>query len=155
MDDLFVQLQAAGPETAGAVEEQIMDAWAKSGSAAIDLLLRRGEDAMQAGEFAVAVEHLTAAIDHDPAFAEAYNTRAAAYFSLGLTGPAIDDIRQTLVLNPRHFGAMQGFGVILEQMGREPEALEIYERVLALYPLAPNVAEAVDRLQLTLEGQTL
>ena len=83
-------------------------------SAAIDLLLRRGQDALEAGDAPAAIEHLTAAIDHAPDFAEAYAARAGAYYLTNRAGPAIDDLRQALVLNPHHWEALSGFAIVLE-----------------------------------------
>ena len=155
VDDLFEQLQDADPSDWARIEGQIYEEWSKSGSATIDLLVRRGGEAIEAGDFAAAIEHFTAAIDHDPIFAEAYNGRATAYYLMNQIGPSLDDIRETLVLNPRHFGAMSGFAVILEELDRPKEALEVYEQILDLVPAATNVQEAIERLKLDLEGQTL
>ncbi|WP_440227336.1 hypothetical protein, partial [Escherichia coli] len=90
------------------VETELSNLWSQSGSPAVDLLLRRGQDALEAGAPEVAVEHFTAAIDHAPAFAEGYAGRAAAYYLTGRVGPAIDDLRAALVLEPRHIAALQG-----------------------------------------------
>jgi tetratricopeptide (TPR) repeat protein len=156
MEDLFRQL--AGAETADAgdrVAAAIREEWSRSGSAAIDLLLHRGERALEAGDALGAAEHFTAAIDHDPGFAEAWHGRATAYYLTGQIGPAIGDLRQALVLNPRHFGAMEGFAVILEELDRPEQALEVWKRVAELYPTNPAATEAIARLKLALEGQTL
>ena len=45
---------------------------------------------------------------------------------MGQIGPALADIQDTLALNPRHYGAMSGFAVILEELDRPQDALEIY-----------------------------
>lgn len=156
VEDLFRQL--AGAETVDAgqrVASAIIEEWSKSGSAAIDLLLQRGEMALEAGDAVGAAGHFTAAIDHDPAFAEAWHGRATAYYLTGQIGPAIDDLRQALVLNPRHFGAMEGFAIILEELGRPEQAYEVWKRVAELYPTNPAATEAITRLELALEGQTL
>lgn len=155
MDELFQELGDASAETHDSIEGQIIAEWKKSGSPSLDLLLHRGQEAMLADDPETALEHFSALVDHDPNFAEAYNARAAAYYGVGLLGPALDDLRMTLVLNPRHFGAMQGVAAILEGMERPAEALEVYQTILKINPLAGGVAEAVERLQLDLEGQAL
>ena len=68
---------------------------------------------------------------------------------------ALDHLRQALVLNPRHFGAMRGVGVILEDLGRPADALEVYRAILALNPASIDMQKAADRLELELEGQAL
>ncbi|SLN22301.1 tetratricopeptide repeat protein [Pseudooctadecabacter jejudonensis] len=155
LDLLFEQLLEAESDEVERIEGQIITEWSKSGSAAMDLLLRRGEDAIEAGEFGQAVEHLTALVDHAPDFAEGYHGRATAYYNLGLYGPAIDDLRQTLVIEPRHFGAMIGVAVILEELDRVEEALEVWQKVAELSPADAEVEQVIERLNASLSGQTL
>ncbi len=155
VDSLFDQLQSAEPAAAARLERQIWREWSKSGSAAMDLLLQRGRDAMEAGETSVAIEHFTALIDHAPAFAEGWNARATAYFQAGMFGPSVADIQQVLLRNPRHFGALAGFGRILEETEQEERALEVYEAALAIHPHLAGVKEAVERLQTIAAGQEM
>lgn len=155
LDELFDELAQSDAQGAVRVENQIIAEWEKSGSPSLDLLMRRGKDALAQGDPEAALQHFSALVDHDPTFAEGYNGRAAAYYALGLIGPALDDLRQVLVLNPRHFTAMRGVGVILEAMARPKEALEVYRVVLALNPQSEGVNEAVERLVLELEGQAI
>lgn len=155
IDELFAQLQEAEEGRAGRIERQIYEAWSKSGSPAMDLLLKRGRDALDAGDPQAALDHFSALVDHAPDFAEGYNGRATAYYLLDMYGQAIDDIREVLIRNPRHIGAMQGFSVMLEELGREAEALEVLRMVRALHPQAPQVEAAVERLELKLHGQSL
>lgn len=154
--DLLRQLaEAEDVQAAARVESALAALWSQSGSAAVDLLLRRGADALEAGSPEAAIEHLTAAIDHAPAFAEAYAARAAALYLTNRVGPALDDLRQALVLNPRHMGAMAGFAVLLEEMGREEDALEVWRGVAAMDPQDEDAQASVGRLGLLLDGLTL
>ena len=155
VDDLLAQLLTADEASALRIESEINAAWSKSGSPAMDLLLQRGQDAIAAGDPAKAVEHFTAAIDYAPDFAEAYNGRATAYYLTDDIGPALADLQTALTLNPQHFDAMKGFAIILEELGRPADALEVYRQVLAIHPQDADVAGAADRLVKTLEGQTL
>jgi tetratricopeptide (TPR) repeat protein len=156
MADLLDQLRSAeNDRAADLILREIRAEWSRSGSPAIDLLLQRGTDALEAGDLAAAVEHLTAAIDHAPAFAEAYHQRATALYLLGEVGPAVADLQQVLALNPGHFAAMQGFAVILEEMGRTEDALETWRQVLAINPQDDAVSGAVGRLELELAGRAL
>jgi len=155
LDLLFEQLLEAEPDTVDGIEQQIVLEWSKSGSAAMDLLLRRGEDALEDGTPEIAIEHFTALVDHAPDFAEGYHGRATAYYQMGLYGPAIDDLRQVLVLEPRHFGAMTGVAVVLEEFGRTEDALEVWQRVAEFMPNDPAVAGVIERLNVQLAGQAL
>lgn len=155
LDDLFADLAQAEDGAGGRIERQIVGIWENSGSPSMDLLLRRGKDALNNGDADAALDHFSALVDHAPDFAEAYNGRATAYFLLGLTGPALDDLRQVLVLSPRQFSAMRGVAVILEDLGRPADALEVYAAILALNPADTDIQEVAARLELELEGQAL
>jgi tetratricopeptide (TPR) repeat protein len=154
--DLLRQLaQAQDPQAAGMIEGELRTLWSRSGSAAIDLLYRRGQDALKAGKPEEAVEHFTAAVDWDPDYAEAYVGRAQAYYMTDAVGPAIDDLRQALVLNPNQWEALMGFAAVLEEVGLEEDALEVWRRVHDMHPQNPQATEALGRLELKLQGRTL
>ena len=154
--DLLQQLaEAEDPQAAALIETELRGLWSRSGSAAVDLLWKRGQDALEGGDPEAAIEHFTAAIDHAPAFAEAYVGRAAAYYLTNRSGPAIDDLREALVLNPHHWEAMMGFAVLLEEVGREEGALEVWRRVNDMHPQNPEAQASVDRLGILLGGRTL
>lgn len=155
LDALFAQLAEADEGEHRAIARDITRAWENSGSAAMDLLLRRAQDAMEDGEPEVAVEHYTALIDHAPDFAEGYHGRASAYYALDLIGPALDDLRQVLVLEPRQFDALFGLGVIMEGLEQPENAMAVYQMVLEIYPFEEKALEAVGRLALQLEGQAI
>jgi tetratricopeptide (TPR) repeat protein len=155
LDRLFERLKTAEEAEAGRIETEIWIEWSKSGSASEDLLLQRGKEAMDLGDIPAAIEHFTAIIDHDPAFAEAWNARATAYYMAGEFGPSIADIGKVLTLNPRHFGALSGLALILEETGKPKRALEVYKAALAIHPHLQGAAEAVERLETEAEGQEL
>ncbi|MGL4319976.1 MAG: tetratricopeptide repeat protein [Paracoccaceae bacterium] len=155
MDELFTRLKSADVAEAGRIEREIWLEWSKSGSPSMDLLLQRGRDAMDAGDVPAAIEHFTALIDHAPDFAEGWNARATAYFMAGEFGPSIDDIAHTLSLNPRHFGALAGLGMIFEQIEKPEKALEVYQAALAIHPHMEGVLESVERLEIETAGQDL
>lgn len=155
LDTLFDRLAVADARTAARIEKDIWREWSRSGSAAYDLLLERGRRAMEQGDIEAAIEHLTALTDHAPDFAEGWNARATAYFQAGEFGPSVADIQRTLALNPRHFGALSGFGLILEALERPEQALAVYRAALAIHPHLQAVLEAVARLEAKAAGQEL
>ena len=144
---LFGALAEAAPGESEVIEQEIRAIWADSGSPSLNLLLERGNKALEAGEWQEAAEHFTAAIDHAPDFVAAWNGRATAYYSAGLHGPALADIAELLKLEPRHFGALTGLGVILEESGKRALALKAYRQVLALDPNRTDVQEAIKALE--------
>ncbi len=155
LDDLFTALRNADGGNAAAIEERIWAEWSKSGSPAMDLLLERGRTALEEGEIPRAIEHFSALIDHAPDFAEGYNARATAYFQAGLYGPSLDDIRQVLARNPRHFGAMGGLALILQEIGEDEAALEAYRAVEEIYPSREGLQEAIAQLERSVAGQDI
>lgn len=155
LDSLFAELKDADDAEAARLEREIWNEWSKSGSPAMDLLLKRGRDAMAAGDTQAAIEHLTALTDHAPDFAEGWNARATAYFQAGELGPSVNDIAKTLTLNPRHFGALSGLGMIFEQLDQPEKALEAYKAALAIHPHLQGVIEAVERLEKDTAGTDL
>ena len=153
LHDLYTQLVQPDLEDWEKVERQIWKEWSRSGSASMDLLLSRGRKAMEQGDFAKAIEHLTALTDHAPDFAEGWNARATAFFNAGEFGLSVADIQRTLALNPRHFGALQGLGRILEELEREEDALAAYKAAAAIHPNREGLKEAIERLEKTVSGQ--
>lgn len=155
LDELYQQLLDADEQDSARIERQIREEWEKSGSPAMDLLLRRGKEALEDGQPDVAAEHFTALVDHAPEFAEGYYGRASSYYLLGLIGPALDDIQQALRLNPRHFEAMRGLANIMQELDRTEDARELYELILTINPNSVEAQHALDFLDIELEGQTL
>lgn len=155
LDGLYQELFEADDATHMRIAERITNQWKRSGSAAMDLLLRRGTEALEDDDPAIAIEHLTALVDHAPEFAEGYHARASAFYALGLLGPAIDDLRQTLILNPRHFDAMFGIGILMEELNRPEDAAEVYQTILNRYPLNPEATGRLEQLDVVQGGQSL
>ncbi len=152
LEDLFVALKDADEVAAEPIAQKIWDEWSKSGSPAMDLLLSRGRETMEEGDFVLAVEHFSALIDHAPEFAEGYNSRATALFRLNRYGEALEDVRLALALNPRHFGALSGLGTLLDELGYRAEALAAWRGVLEVYPANPNAQKSIRRLEVLAEG---
>ena len=85
-------------------------------------------------------------------FAEDWNARATAWFVVDQYGLSIADIQQTLIREPRHFGALAGLGMILERMNRPKAALQAYQEAGKVHPNRPNVKAALARLEDKVRG---
>ena len=145
--ELLDRLKNAEGAEAVRLHQEVKIAWSRSGSAAMDLLLTRGREALEAEDFPLAIDHLTALTDHAPDFAEGFHARAEAYFRADLYGPALDDLETTLALDPTHYDAIFGLGVMLQELGDLRRAAELYRRVLALYPTHENATKALERMK--------
>jgi tetratricopeptide (TPR) repeat protein len=154
--DLLRELRGADSATAAQrLENRLMTEWSKSGSAAMDLLLKRGRDALEVENWEAAREHFRALTDHAPDFAEGWHGLALVYYEQEMFGPAMAALEQVLALNPHHFGALRGVGAINEQVGNEALAYQAYERVLNLRPHDSDVEQALKRLERGVRGIAL
>ncbi len=155
LDSLYQTLKSPEKAEAQKAAREIELEWSKSGSASANLLFKRGEKALTEEEPNQAIEHFTALTDHAPQFAEGWHGRARAFFMLGEYGLALNDIKQTLALNPRHFDAIYGLAAILEQIDKPEEAYDAYKILLNLYPAHEKALEAVSRLERRVNGTNL
>lgn len=152
LSDLLAQLADPATEDWETVEDRIIDLWSRSGSRTADLLLQRGRDALEDEDYPAAIEHFTALTDHAPDFAEGWNMRATAFFLIGELGLSVEDIGRALAYNPDHFGALNGLGVVLEQLGRDKDALVAYRAAAALNPHRERLQDAIERLSKAVDG---
>jgi tetratricopeptide (TPR) repeat protein len=154
LEGLFKRLKA----TSDAVEAQgvaglIERIWSRSGSDTADLLMSRATAAMQAKENDLALTLLGRLVEIQPDWAEAWNTRATLLFEMDDFDASVLDIQRALTLEPRHFGALSGLAIILEQEGLNRRALETYNRVLDIYPALDSVRKARDNLAIEVDGR--
>lgn len=155
LDTLYEALRTASSDAADEIEAKIREEWSRSGSPSMDLLLARGREAMEADDPRAAIRQFSALIDHAPDFAEGYHMRATAYYRMDRYGPALDDLRRTLELNPKHFAALTGVGLILEDIGAVDGALDAFRAAHALHPNQAEVAQSIEALAREVEGERL
>ncbi|MCR9126242.1 MAG: tetratricopeptide repeat protein [Rhodobacteraceae bacterium] len=152
---LLSALADADPQEAIKLDRQLQALWRKSGSASMDLLFKRGRDALETGDTRKAIEHLTALTDHAPGFAEGWHARASAFFKAEKFGPALADLERALALNPNNYNAIYGLAAMLETFGNKRMAFDAYSRLQAIHPNHDEVATALERLKPHVEGSSL
>ena len=155
VDELLNKLRNAEAAEAIQLDRAVQAEWSKTGSASMDLLLKRGRDALEVGDITAAIEHLTALTDHAPDFPEGWHLRATAYYQAGLYGPALGDLQTALRLNPNNYNAIFGRAVMMEELGDKQRAHEFYMRVRAIHPNHTELTEALARLERDALGQSL
>lgn len=156
LDALFVALKRAASEASAApIAAKIQTEWSDSGSATVDLMLLRAGEAMARHDPGAALDFLEQAIALDPLHAESWNRRATVNYVASDYGKSLADIERTLSLEPRHWGALMGLGMILEDTDRKARALDAYMRVLEVYPASKGAQAAVGRLSEELAGQAI
>ncbi|MCU0906698.1 MAG: tetratricopeptide repeat protein [Rhodobacteraceae bacterium] len=153
--ELYDRLADPAAEDWEAIERRIVDRWSRTGSVAMDLLLSRGRDAIDAEDWAAAVDHLTALTDHAPDVAEGWHLRATAFFQQGRYGEALEDLGRTLALDPRHYNAMAGLAVILGEMGDRDGALAVWRMVKVANPHRPDLDAAITDLERETQGSDI
>ncbi len=156
LDRLFGQLRTTtDPDDAKGIAATIERIWLRSGSDTADLLMGRAMTAMAAQNLKTAERLLDAVLAVQPEWAEAWNKRATVRFLRDDDNGATADIEQALKLEPRHFGALEGLGAILQKSALDKRALEAYRRALEIYPEQPDVRKIVDKLQIEVEGRDI
>ena len=156
LDFLFGALKAApDAESAKQVENRIWALWIASGSDTANLLMTRAKTAIDANDLDLAIELLDAIVKIKPDYVEAWNRRATIHYMRKEFGQSMEDIRQVLIREPRHFGAMSGLGMILQEFGDEKRALDVFRRALEINPYLPKIDELVKTLTEKVEGRAI
>lgn len=156
LDALFQRLhEARDPEDAQRIAQSIERLWLQSQSDTANLLMQRAITSVQANNYELALSLLDKLVALEPDWAEAWHQRATARFLSGDPNGAMADINKVIRLEPRHFGALEGMGMILRGEGLSERALEIFKKALAIYPLAPDLQSLVEKLTHEVEGEDI
>src|SRR5215475_13058120 len=156
IDFLFGALKAAPDETsAKAVEDRIWAVWTGAGNETTNLLMSRAKKAADDKDYDLAIRMLSSIIEIKPDFTEAWNRRATVYFLKTDYANSMADIGKVLAREPRHFGALSGLGLILQDVGDDKHALEAYRRAVKLYPRLQKIPDLVKSLQEKVEGRDI
>jgi tetratricopeptide (TPR) repeat protein len=156
LDKLFEALKVApDDESAKYIENRIWAVWLATSSDTANLLMGRVKTAVDGKDIDLGIRLLTAIIDIKPDYIEAWNRRATLYYMKKDFGSALADIREVLVREPRHFGALSGLGMIFEELGDDRHALDAFRRALALHPHLEKIPDLVKKLTEKVEGRDI
>jgi tetratricopeptide (TPR) repeat protein len=149
-------LKAAPDEnSAKHVEAAIWAIWLQTPSDTAALLMARAKTAIDGQQPQVAIKLLNAIIKIRPDYVEAWNRRATLYYLQNDYADAMADIGQVLIREPRHFGALAGLGMIMEDLGKDKQALDAFRMALAINPHLDKVPELVKQLSEKVEGHDI
>ena len=129
--------------------------WSVSRSDTTNLLMTRVRTAIEKKDLDLAIKLLDAVVKIKPDYVEAWNRRATLYYMKKEYGRALHDIAEVLKREPRHFGALSGLGLILQDIGDDKHALDVYRRALAVYPRLQRIPELVKTLSEKVEGRDI
>src|SRR6201996_8655885 len=156
LDFLFGALKAA-PDEASAkhVEARIWALWLQTPSDTTALLMVRAKAAMDAQQMDVALKLLDGVVKLRPDYVEGWNRRATLYYLQNDYVHSLEDIEQVLVREPRHFGALAGLGMIMQDLGDEKRALDAFRKALAINPHLDRIPDMVKSLREKVEGRDI
>lgn len=156
LDELFQALKTAPDiERGRSITREIWNIWHDVDDADVAALLSTGVALMTAGYHGRALEVFTRVVDRAPEFAEGWNKRATVLYMLDRNEESLSDIRHTLELEPRHFGALSGLGLIYLETGQYRAALVAFSNARRLNPFMPGVDENIETTQRLLRGSTI
>jgi Tfp pilus assembly protein PilF len=153
LNALFERLgQAADASEASQVEDAIWGVWMSHPDPVVEERLELATRAIGDGDHAGAGKLLDQLVEEHPGYAEAWNKRATLYFRMGRDFDSVRDIRRTLELEPRHFGAVCGFGQICLRHGERTAALFAFDAALRINPHLGAVRAASEELAAEARG---
>jgi tetratricopeptide (TPR) repeat protein len=117
--------------------------------------MTRVRAAVDGKDMDLGIRLLDAIIEIKPDYVEAWNRRATLHFMKKDFGNAIEDIQHVLAREPRHFGALSGLGIIMQEIGQEKLALDAFRRALAVNPHLQKIPEFVKTLTEKVEGRDI
>ena len=156
LDELFAALNGAlDAETAVAVTQEIWAAWLQHDDEQVRALMDAGMRDMNSQRWDDALAQFDAVIDRTPDFAEAWNKRATLYYLMGDFAASSADVVETLRLEPRHFGALAGQGMMHLQEKKIELALLYFRRALSANPHMDNIRQYVELLSRMQKQKTI
>jgi tetratricopeptide (TPR) repeat protein len=148
LDDLLPRLaDTSNADEADSIENQVWAIWMAHPDEHAQRYMLAGVRQMNEGQVREAFVTFTRLIEMEPTFAEAWNKRATVNYMLHDYDASARDIAETLKLEPRHFGALSGLGLVNIALGRLPAALAAFEMALARDPHLRGVQENIKNLK--------
>ena len=156
LDRLFAELHRTNDAaTAQSLTDRIWDIWHNTGQSETVSLMLDGRRALQRRDLETALRRFNEVVRREPGLSEGWNKRATLYFVMGRYRASIVDIGRVLELEPRHFGALAGLGMIYEVLGQPRQALEAWRRALAVNPHLQDAPRRIRQLELDLGQQQI
>lgn len=156
LEGLFSELASTGSaQRAERIEAQIWAIWLEPpADAAVADAMRRGLRAMARGRGPDAMRAFDEVVTLAPGYAEGWNKRATVRYALGDMSGSVEDIHRTLDLEPRHFGALSGLGLVRLAQDKPAEALAAFEAALTIHPKLPGL-DGIEALRDQVRGKPL
>ena len=148
LDGFFAELRTTDDAAEGArLGRRIAAIWLKSGDAEVDQLMRQGRERLEFGDLLNALKSFELVTRQAPGFAEGWTKRAQVLYLMGDFASAMTHLRHALTLEPRHFLALAGLGLVHLRLGQERAALTAFENALAINPHLMGVRRTAEGLR--------
>ena len=148
LDDLFAALQVTENASIIAItESQIWEIWLQHANADVEQLMLIGTQRMNTQRYAEAMVVFNRLTEIFPEYAEGWNKRATLHYILGNFDASISDIEKTLELEPRHFGALSGLGMVLIKREELNKAKQAFEDLIEVHPNSPNAKQNLELVE--------
>ena len=153
LEDLFARLQTTTSRAEAQVaQQQIWQIWIEADDSLANRLMRNGIEAMAARRNSLALQYFDQLVEEAPDFAEGWNKRATVHYLMDDYAASVLDIERTLELEPRHFGALSGLGMIYDAIGKPAAALRSFEAAVAINPHLEGTRQRIEALRRQLRG---
>jgi tetratricopeptide (TPR) repeat protein len=152
LDELFGALKSLPVDSnahskAMLLESEIWRLWLDTGNPELNTEFNAAIFDMERGLFAESERKLTALLDRDDTHSEIWNKRATLLYLMGRDQDSLSDIEKTLAIEPRHFGALSGRGMIYQRQKKLREALLSYREALETNPHLTGARLAIKLLE--------
>ena len=132
---LFAALAAAKNDAeAREIEARLWTFWRSFADDESRQLLEQSREAQLRFDYAGALIYNKAVVKHAPQFAEGWNQLGYVYFLAGQYDDSLAAIERVLALEPMHYAALAGKGIILFYEGKVQEAQAPLQRARAINP---------------------
>ncbi len=148
LDALFSRLQTtlSVPE-ARKIESTIWKIWIESEQDEVNRLMQAGTSAIDQLDYGKALEVFNQMVAITPDFAEGWNKRATVHYLRKDFPSSILDIQRTLNLEPRHFGALSGLGLVYMALERYDSALIAFKDAMKIHPHLRGAQANIDAIR--------
>lgn len=145
LDSLFGSLLiTANLPIIRAAENQIWEIWLQHENSDVEQIMQMGIQRMSYQRYSEAMLIFNQVITSYPDYAEAWNKRATLQYLIGNLDNSIADIEKTLELEPRHFGALSGLGLVYIQRNELNKAKKAFEDLIKIHPNSPSARQNLD-----------
>ena len=155
LEVLFKNLKTSeSVQKASYIEVQIWKIWMEHRNPKAQSSMLLGITAMNNQQFGKALTYFSLLTEIEPDFAEGWNKRATVFYLMGKFKESEEDVLRALKLEPRHFGALSGQGLIRMALEDWSGAITALEAGLRVHPHMSGVIRNLKYVQKKLKEST-